>query len=64
MAHLAMTVEEFDAGISIVGGGNNAGIIWEGIATQEVKENIIKADITREQVNHVFQMIDPSVLSR
>ncbi len=33
---------------------NNAGIIWEGIATQEVKENIIKADITREQVNHIF----------
>ena len=64
MAHLAMAVEEFDAGISIAGGGNNAGIIWEGIATQEVKENIIKADITREQVNHIFQMIDPSVLAR
>ena len=64
MAHVAMSVEEFDAGVSIVGGGNNAGIIWEGIATQEVKENIIKADITREQVNHIFQMINPSVLAR
>jgi hypothetical protein len=64
MAHVAMSVEEFDAGVSIVGGGNNAGIIWEGIATQEVKDNIIKADITREQANHIFQMIDPSVLAR
>ena len=29
MAHLAMATEAFDAGITILAGGNNAGIIWE-----------------------------------
>ncbi len=64
MAHLAMAVEAFDAGITILAGGNNASIIWEGIGTRRVKENIIRAGFTREQVNHVFQIINPTILAK
>lgn len=64
MAHLAMAVEMFDSGITILTGGDNAGIIWEGIATKGVKEDIIKAGITREQARHVFQIIDPIVMAK
>ena len=64
MAHLVMAVEEFDAGITILAGGNNAGIIWEGIATRSVKDDIIKAGFTREQTNHIYQIIDPIILAK
>ena len=64
MAHLAMAVEAFDAGITILAGGNNAGIIWEGIATRNVKDDITKAGITREQANHAYQIIDPAILAK
>lgn len=64
MAHLAMAVETFDAGITILAGGNSAGVIWEGIATKGVKDDIIKAGITREQTSHIYQVIDPCVLAK
>jgi hypothetical protein len=64
MAHLAMAVEAFDAGITIMAGGNNASIIWEGIATRNVKKNIIGAGISREQADHVFQIINPTILAK
>lgn len=64
MAHLAMAVESFDAGITILAGGNTAGIIWEGIATNSVRDDILKAGITREQANHIYQIIDPIKMAK
>lgn len=64
IAHLAMAVEPFDAGISILAGGNNASVIWEGIATKGVKDDIQKAGFTREQANHIYKIIDPVVIAR
>ncbi|MFO0792746.1 MAG: alpha/beta hydrolase family protein [Candidatus Brocadiaceae bacterium] len=64
MAHLAMAVEPFDAGITILAGGNNAGIIWDGIATKRVRDNIIKAGFAREETSHIYQIINPTVLAR
>lgn len=64
MAHLAMAVESFDAGITLLAGGNNAGIIWEGIATKSVKDDLIKAGINREQANHIYQITNPSIMAK
>ncbi len=64
LAHLAMTVESFDAGITILAGGNNAGIIWEGIATRSVRDDIINAGFTLEQAKHVYQIIDPIKMAK
>ncbi|MCF6159476.1 MAG: abhydrolase domain-containing 18 [wastewater metagenome] len=64
MSHLAMAVERFDAGITITAGGNNAGIIWDGIATKGVRDDLIGAGITREQADHVFRVVNPSVIAK
>jgi dienelactone hydrolase len=64
IAHLAMAVEAFDAGITILAGGNNAGIIWEGIATSSVREDHIRAGISREQANHIYQIVNPTTMAR
>ena len=64
MAHLAMAAEAFDAGITILAGGNNAGIIWEGIATGSVKDDLIKAGFNREQTSHIYQIINPCILAK
>ena len=64
MAHLAMAAEAFDAGITILAGGNNAGIIWEGIATRSVKDDLINAGFTREQTSHIYQIINPCIVAK
>jgi len=64
MAHIAMAAEPFDAGITILTGGNNAGIIWEGIATESVRDDIIKAGITREQASDLYRIINPSIMAK
>ena len=64
MAHLAMAAEAFDAGITILAGGNNAGIIWEGIATRSVKDDLINAGFTREQTSHIYQIINPCIMAK
>ena len=64
MAHLAMAAESFDAGITILAGGNNAGIIWEGIATRSVKDDLINAGFTREQTSHIYQIINPCIVAK
>jgi dienelactone hydrolase len=64
MAHLAMAVETFDAGITILAGGNNAGIIWDGIATKNVKTDLLSAGFTREQTSRAYQIINPTTLAK
>jgi len=59
-----MAAEPFDAGITILTGGNNAGIIWEGIATESVRDDIIKAGITREQASDLYRIINPSIMAK
>lgn len=64
MAHLSMAVEVFEAGITILAGGNNVGIIWDGIAAKNLKEDIIQAGITREQIRDIFQVVNPTVMAK
>lgn len=64
MAHTAMAVETFNAGVTILAGGNNAGIIWEGISTRAVKKGLIKAGITRELASYIFQVVNPTVTAK
>jgi len=64
MAHLAMAVEAFDAGITLLAGGDNAGIIWEGIATRSVRDDLIKAGISREQASQIYQIINPTIMAK
>lgn len=64
IAHLAMAVENFDVGVTILAGGNNAGIIWEGISTRAVKEGLINIGIGREQASKIFQIVNPTSMAK
>lgn len=64
IAHVVMDLENMDFGVSLLTGGNNAGIVWEGIATRDVRKQIQKAGITREQLNQIWAIIDPARLAR
>ena len=45
-------------------GGNNAGIIWNGIATRYIKRDLIKAEICQETASRVYRVINPTVLAK
>ncbi len=60
----SLAVESFDAGITLLAGGNNAGIIWEGVATGSVRDDHIKAGISREQANHIYQIVNPTIMAK
>ena len=45
--------------ISIVGGGNIAGICWTGISTTQVKRDCVQHNITFETVQNYWRLIDP-----
>jgi dienelactone hydrolase len=64
MAQLAMAVEAFDVGVTILAGGNNAGIIWEGISTRAVKEGLVNIGIDREQTSKIFRIINPTIMAK
>jgi dienelactone hydrolase len=63
IAHLAMTVEPFDAGITLLAGGNSAKIVWEGQMTQYVREDIERAGITLEQLELIWLATNPTNLA-
>jgi len=64
IAHVVMDLEDMDFGVSLLAGGNTAGIVWEGIATRDIRKQIQKAGITREQLNQLWGVIDPARLAR
>ncbi len=64
IAHIVMDLENTDFGISLLAGGNNAGIVWEGIATRDVRKQIQNAGITRKQLSQIWAIIDPARLAR
>ncbi len=64
IAHLAMAVETFDMGVTILAGGNNAGIIWEGISTKAVKDGLVNIGIDREQASRIFRIVNPTVMAK
>lgn len=59
LAHLCMEFHPFDAGVSILGSGSNAGIVWESIMTRHVKADILRARITYEELDAVWSPSDP-----
>lgn len=64
IAHVVMDLEDLDFGITLLTGGNSAGIVWESIATRDVKKQIQGAGITREQLSQIWATIDPVRLAR
>jgi hypothetical protein len=59
LAHLCMEFHPFHAGVTILGSGSNASIVWESIMTRYVKQDIIRAGITFEELDAVWAPSDP-----
>ena len=64
IGHLAMTVEPFDAGITMLAAGNSAGVTWEGRMTRHVKADILRAGIDRRQLEQIWAVTNPTLLAR
>lgn len=64
IAHVVMDLEDLDFGVTLLTGGNSAGIVWEGIATRDIKKQVQQAGVTREQLNRIWAVIDPARLAR
>ena len=63
VAHVAMAVEPFDAGVTIMSGGNNAKMVWEGEGAKYLKSEIEASGITQKQLSHIWAIIDPCKLA-
>lgn len=63
IGHLAMTVEPFDAGVTMLAGGNSAGVTWEGRMTRYVKADIERAGIDRAQLEKIWAVTNPTRLA-
>jgi len=59
LAHLCMEFHPFHCGLTILGSGSNAGIVWESIMTRYVKRDIIRAGISFEELDAVWSPSDP-----
>lgn len=59
LAHLAMTVEPFDFGISMISGGASAAITWESPVTHYIRQDLIAAGIDRRLLEHVWRAASP-----
>ncbi len=59
LAHLCMEFHPFHAGITMLGSGSNAAIVWEGLMTRYVKKDIIRAGISFEELDAVWSPSDP-----
>lgn len=45
--------------VSVVGGGNIAGICWNGVSTQQVKRDCVQHNISFETIENYWKIIDP-----
>jgi dienelactone hydrolase len=64
IGHLAMMVEPFPAGITMLASGNSAGVTWEGRMTQHVRADIERAGIDRPQLERIWSVTNPTLLAR
>lgn len=64
IGHLAMCVERFDAGVTLLASGNSAGVTWEGRLTRYVRRDIERAGISREQLEKIWSVTNPTLLAR
>ena len=64
IGHLAMTVEPFPAGITMLASGNSAGVTWEGRMTRYVRADIERASIDRPQLEKIWAITNPTLLAR
>ena len=64
IGHLAMMVEPFPAGITMLASGNSAGVTWEGRMTRYVKADIERAGIDRSQLEKIWAITNPTLLAR
>ncbi len=63
LAHIAMAAEDrLDFGISVLAGGNPAGVVWDGLMTQYVRRDIELAGLSRQELEKLWQVIDPATL--
>ncbi len=63
IGHLAMTVEPFAAGVTMLASGNSAGVTWEGRMTRYVKADIQRAGIDRPQLEKIWAVTNPTLLA-
>jgi dienelactone hydrolase len=64
IAHLAMAVEPFRVGVSMLSGGNSAGITWHGRLTRHVRADIRRAGIELPELERIWSMTNPTLLAR
>jgi len=64
IGHLAMTVERFDVGVTMLAGGNSAGVTWEGRMTRYVKADIERAGLSRPELEKIWAITNPTLLAR
>lgn len=64
IGHLAMMVEPFAVGITLLAGGNSAGVTWEGRLTRHVRADIQRAGIDRTQLEKIWSVTNPTLLAR
>lgn len=59
LAHLCMEFHTFHAGVTILGSGSNAALVWESIMTRYVKQDILLAGLSFEELDAVWSPSDP-----
>jgi hypothetical protein len=64
IGHLAMTVESFPAGVTLLASGNSAGVTWEGRMTHYVRADIERAGIDRRELERIWAITNPALLAR
>jgi dienelactone hydrolase len=64
IGHLAMTVEPFAAGVTMLAAGNSAGVTWEGRMTRYVRRDIERAGIDRPELEKIWAVTNPTLLAR
>jgi len=63
IGHLAMMVEPFPIGVTMLAGGNSAGVTWEGRMTRYVKADIQRAGIDRAELERIWSVTNPTLLA-
>jgi dienelactone hydrolase len=64
IGHLAMISEPFPAGVTLLAGGNSAGVTWEGRLTRHVRADIERAGINRLHLEKIWTVTNPTLLAR
>ena len=63
LAHLCMEFYPFSAGVTILGSGSNAHLVWESLMTRYVRADIEHAGISLEELDAIWAPSDPLKLA-